>query len=80
MKRKVIKSFTYAVDGRTPRRMKAGRSYEFPADHAARFEVEGNLEPLKHEKIVIPIIGRDEVLEFRGAPKAPARKPAPKRK
>ena len=46
MKRKVIESFQYAADGRHPRLMRAGRSYEFPADHAARFEREGYLEPL----------------------------------
>lgn len=54
MKRKVVKDFTYAPDGRTPRRMKAGRFYEFPADHAARFEVEGFLEPMPKPAVVRP--------------------------
>lgn len=80
MKRKVIESFQYAADGRHPRLMRAGRSYEFPDDLAARFEADGYLETLKHEKIVIPVVGRHEAIEFRGAPKAPARKPPAKRK
>lgn len=53
MKRKVIESFQYAADGVHPRLMRAGRSYEFPDDHAARFTDEGKLQRLPNEAIVV---------------------------
>jgi len=50
--RTVLQEFQYAgVDGRTPRKMKAGRTYPFDADHAARFEQEGYLETPVDEKV-----------------------------
>jgi len=49
--RKVLEEFQYAgVDGKTPRRMRVGKSYPFDADHAARFEQEGYLAPPEDEK------------------------------
>lgn len=51
MKRKVIESFQYAADGRQPRLMRAGRSYEFPAGHAERFEREGRVEPMPGQSV-----------------------------
>lgn len=80
MKRKVIESFQFAADGVHPRLMRAGRSYAFPADLAERFEAEGKLQPLQHRKITIPVVGRDEQVEFRGRPIAPKRKARAKRK
>lgn len=49
--RKVRETFTYAFDGKTPRLMRAGKSYAFKADDAARFEQEGYLETPEGEKV-----------------------------
>lgn len=49
--RTVLQEFQYAgIDGKTPRKMKAGRSYPFDAEHAARFEQEGYLAGPDDEK------------------------------
>lgn len=49
--RKVREEFQYAgLDGRTPRRMRVGKSYAFKADDAARFEHEGYLDTPEGEK------------------------------
>jgi hypothetical protein len=41
--RKVLEEFHYAVDGKDPRRLRAGRRYQFKRDDAARFESEGRI-------------------------------------
>ncbi|MFC3071490.1 hypothetical protein [Shinella pollutisoli] len=88
MKRKVIESFQYAADGVHPRLMRAGRSYEFPDDHAARFADEGKLQRLPNEAIVLmesgsgaeatPAIEIDEPAAVVRI--VPARKPVRKRR
>lgn len=79
MKRKVIAAFDYAADGVHVNRLKAGRSYEFPADHAARFEVEGYLEPLAGARPAAASIEGEAVavslLRAPGKPAARTRKP-----
>lgn len=90
MKRKVIKSFTYAPDGKTPRRRKMGRSYEFPVDHAARFEVEGFLEPMPGKPLALrevvgvpdadqPVEPAETAFVADDKPVPVFRKPAPKK-
>lgn len=54
IRRKVLETFTYALDGRTPRLMRAGKFYPFKADDAARFEREGYLEAPAGEKTARP--------------------------
>lgn len=43
MKRQVIDPFYYARDGIRPTLLRKGRWYEFPQNHAERFEKEGKL-------------------------------------
>ncbi|MEO3386008.1 hypothetical protein [Mesorhizobium sp. CAU 1741] len=68
MKRKVIEAFDYAADGIHVNRLKAGRSYPFPAADAARFEAEGKLEPLSLVTEDGEPVARDEDEAVIGAP------------
>lgn len=51
MKRKVKEAFYYAYDGINAKLLRAGRSYPFKPEDAARFETEGYLEPAPGEQV-----------------------------
>jgi len=54
IERKVKEPFYYAVDGRNAKLLRAGRSYPFKPEDAARFETEGYLDPEAGEQAARP--------------------------